>query len=331
MKPNLVRVRQTLLGYDYAFTAFGLLVVLLLVAALRGPKLFTSEGLTIAASVLAPLVLAAMAATPVAISGRGGADLSVGPLMAFLNVAIVTWLINEGLTGVVPVVAFALAAGALFGLIQGLLVSLVRLQPVVVTLSGFLFLSGLANVIHTNGSEATFPNWLSSLSGTTAGIPTAAIVVAAICLAWVPVARSTYYRNLRLVGFDDRTAYASGVNVALIRAGAYVLGGLLGGVAALMLSSLLISASPNVGTNYTLIALTALVLGGTSLAGGSGGMVGSVLGAIDVYLIQYALATFQFGKSSEFVNQVANGGVLLIALLLGAVAVSLNARRRATA
>ncbi|MBK5232371.1 MAG: ABC transporter permease [Thermoleophilia bacterium] len=305
---------------NYALTATGLLFALLIVAAIRGPELFNTEGLTIAFAVAAPLVLASMAVTPPAISGRAGVDLSIGPLLAFTNVTVFVWLIANGVTSPFLVVPFAVGVGALVGLINGLVIATVRLQPVVVTLGSFLVLSGLAALIQPRPRQAELPSWLLSLTGTWGGIPSAAVVLVLVCVAWLLVSRSTYFRNVRLLGYCERTAYSSGVPVIRVRVGAYVLGGMLAGVGGLMLTSLLASADPNTGSAYTLTALTALVLGGTSILGGKGGMTGSVIAAFDVYLIQYVLSTFEFGKSAAFVNQFSNGMVLLIALAIGTLA-----------
>lgn len=316
---------------SYARTAAGLFVILIVLAALRGPDLFTADGIKIAFAVAAPLVLATMALTPIAISGRGAVDLSIGPMIAFVNVTIINWLILHGVTNVFVVVGFALLSGMLLSTAQGLIISIVRLQPVVVTLGGYLIFSGLADLIQPSPAKAQVPGWLSDLTGTWFGVPAAAVVLAVTLLIWVPIGRSTFFRNVRMLGFTERTAYASGLPVIRTRVGAYMLGGLIAGVAALMVTSLLSSADPNEGAGYTLTAITALVLGGTAISGGAGGMTGSVIAALDVYLIQYVLATFQFGKTAAFVNELSNGAVLLLALGIGALAMWLAQTRRRTA
>ena len=97
------------------------------------------------------------------------------------------------------------------------------------------------------------------------------------------------------------------------------IGGLFAALAALTYTSLISSGDPTQGTTYTLIAVTALVLGGASLAGGRGGVMGSLLGAVNIYLITYVLATFNFGPVQSFVTDLAYGAILVLSLLLTVV------------
>jgi ribose transport system permease protein len=305
----------------YALTAAGLLLALLLVAALRGPDLFTGSGLTVACAVAAPIVLGTMALTPVAIAGRGGVDLAVGPLLCFVNVVLVQWLFAAGVDSALLVVPLAIALGVVVEAIQGTLVAVLRIQPVIVTLGGFLILSGLdLTILPQTGGTA--PAWVSGLADTVAGVPAAALVVAGACAAWMLIARSTFFANVRLVGADERAAYTAGIDLVAARIGAYAVGGVFAGLGGLMFTALIGSGDPTQGSTYTLTALTALVLGGTSLAGGRGGMLGSVVAAIDVYLITYILSTFDFGKNQSYVGQVTYGLVLVGSLMLGATLIA---------
>lgn len=301
----------------YTSTAVALLVVLVILAAIKGPKLFTdADGLAAGCAVVAPLVLATMALTPVAIGVRGGIDLAVGPLMSLINCGLVVWFIQQGVTSVFAIFALALLLGLGAGLLQGGIVAFLRVQPIIVSLGGFLVFSGLALIVlEQPGGEV--PLWLADLAGRTGPVPNAAIVVAAACALWWPVSRSTFYRNLRLAGGGEAAAFTAGVNTTATRLGAYALGGVLTGLAALMLTAQLASADPTQGSAYTLQTVAALALGGTSLAGGRGGMVGSVIGAIDVYLISYVIATFDFGEVSSYVTQLAYGLTLLASLAFG--------------
>lgn len=318
---------DTQLRIRYATTALGLLVILVIVAAVRGPSLFTGDGLTLAFAVAAPLVLAAMAITPIAVAGRGGVDLSIGPLMGFVNVVIVQYLIIEaGVSGAWAIVPVALAIGVAVQLVQGAMVAIVRLQPVVVTLAGFLVLEGLNHTILPQASGA-IPAWFTRLASDVGGFPTALIVLIGVWTLWALVARSTLYRNVRLLGANESAAYASGLPIVRAHLAAFVLSGLLAGTAGLMLTAILGTGDPDQGSVYTLSAVTALVLGGTSLAGGVGGMLGSAVAAFDVYLVTYILGTFDFGKYASFVNELTYGLILIVALILGATVVRMTRRR----
>ena len=113
------------------------------------------------------------------------------------------------------------------------------------------------------------------------------------------------------VGSDDRAAYTAGVDVTRVRFIAYVIGGAFAGVAGMSLTALIGSADPNVGPAYTLLAISAAALGGVSLAGGRGGLLGATIGAIDIFLLQSALTFFNV---STFVLQVAYGAILVFAI-----------------
>jgi ribose transport system permease protein len=304
-------------GKEYAAPAAAIFVVLLVVAALRSPDLFTTHGLTVAFSVAAPLVLATMALTPPVVSGRGGIDLSVGPLLSFINVTIVAWLVAHGTESPVLVIGFALGISVVAGLLKGILVAYVRLQPIVVTLAGYLILSGLSlYILPVPGGEV--PSWLSGLAKDTGGVPTAALVLLGVVLVWIAVSRTTLFRNIRLVGGDERACFASGVPIRGAQIAAYVLGSLFAGVAALMLTAVIASGDPSQGTQYTLTSIAALALGGVSLAGGRGGLLGAVLGGFDVFLVNYVLGTFDFGVNSPYVSQLSYGVVLVAALAIAA-------------
>ena len=118
------------------------------------------------------------------------------------------------------------------------------------------------------------------------------------------------------MGSDERAAYTAGVPITVVRIGAHLISGAFAGLAAIAFTALISSGDPSQGTTYTLIAVTALVLGGASLAGGRGGVFGSALGALNLYLITFVLATFNFGAVQSFVTNLAYGTILVLSLLL---------------
>jgi ribose transport system permease protein len=250
-------------------------------------------------------------------------------MMGFVNVTIVSWLVANGVDSPVLVIGYAIAISVAAGILKGILVAYVRLQPIVVTLGGYLILTGLAlYILPVPGG--TVPGWLADLSKQTAGIPTAALVLLGVLIAWWAVSRTTLFRNIRLVGGDERACFASGVPIRGAQISAYVLGGVFAGIAGLMLTSVIASGDPNQGTPYTLTSIAALALGGVSLAGGRGGLLGAVFGAFDVFLVNYVLGTFDFGVNAPYVSQLSYGLVLVLALVVaGGVGFITTMRRRA--
>jgi ribose transport system permease protein len=120
-----------------------LVVALCLLALVCGPRIFTNNGIGSAIIVLSPLILAALALTPIALVGRGGVDLSVGPLLGFINVSMVKWLVGNEITNPVAIVGYVIAAGMIYQLIVATIIIYVRVAPIIVTLSGYLVLTGV--------------------------------------------------------------------------------------------------------------------------------------------------------------------------------------------
>ncbi|CAN5201824.1 hypothetical protein BH10PSE7_BH10PSE7_13810 [soil metagenome] len=290
---------------------FGLLIV----AVLRSPNLISSSGIGSAEIVVAPLILSTYALMATVFAGRGTVDLSIGPLIGFINVTLIQLTGADLVTSPIAVFAYALGAGVAYQILFGLIVIYVRVQPIIVSLSGFLALSGINLVILPRPGGAA-PEWMSSWGlGTSILSPVLFIVVLAT-LGWLIFSTTAFFGHMRLMGSDERAAYTSGVRITIVRLGAHVVSGLFAGLAALAFTALISSGDPTQGTTYTLISVTALVLGGTSLAGGRATVIGSLLGALNLFLIGYVLATFDFGNVQSFVTDLAYGVILVLSLLL---------------
>jgi ribose transport system permease protein len=145
-------------------------------------------------------------------------------------------------------------------------------------------------------------------------------------VVWLGLKRTPFYDQLMAVGSDDRACFTAGINVALVRFLSYVLTGLFAGVAGLMVTALIGSADPRIGSTFTLMAISAVALGGVSLAGGRGGFLAAAIGAIDIFLLQSALTYFNV---STFVLQIAYGVILVLSISLNALPALVRARRGA--
>lgn len=283
-------------------------VTLLVINVVLNPARFAPSALGTTLGLMAPLILAALAVTPAILAGRGGIDISVGPLMTLINVIIVQIvIIRFGQTSPLIIVPVALLVGIASGLFNGFLATVVRLQPIVATLGTYLIYSSLAVWIMPSPG-GTVPVWMAALSSAWALLPL--IVVAA---GWALLQRTVLYEQIMATGGDDRAAYTSGVNVTAVRMAAYVITGCVAAIGALALGALIGSGDPKVGPGYTLTAIAGAALGGVSLAGGVGGFVGAGLGAVDIFLIQSILTHFNV---SPFALQIAYGAILVMALIL---------------
>ncbi len=292
-----------------------LLFVLLIIAVLRAPNLISSVGIGSAIIVSAPLILATYSLTLIAMAGRAGVDLSIGPLIGFINVSLIQLYAADVISSPFAFFAYAIVVGILYQVLMGLIIIYVRVQPIIVALSGFLALVGL-NLVILPRPGGVAPEWMMPWGlGTSIWSPVLAILVLATG-AWFLLTRTAFFDHLRLMGSDERTTYTAGVRINIVRLGAHVIAGVYSALAALTFTSLISSGDPTQGTTYTLMAVTALVLGGTSLAGGRGSIIGSLLGALNIYLITYVLSTFNFGMVQSFVTDAAYGVVLVVSLLL---------------
>ena len=299
----------------YLLVPILLIAVLLSTAVIRGPNLVSLSGFGSAIIVSAPLILATYALMALAVAGRGTVDLAVGPLLAFINVSVVKLNGLGVVTSPLGVFILALGIGVLYQLLFALIIIVVRVQPIIVALSGFLALTGI-NLVILPRPGGVAPDWMSSWGlGNTIFSPVLLMLLIATA-GWLLFTLTSFYGNLRMMGYDERAAYTSGVRINIVRIGAHVIAGLFVGLAAICYTGLIASGDPTQGTTMTLTAVTALVLGGVSLSGGRGGVTGALLGALNLFLIGYVLATFNFGAVQAFVTQLFYGLILVLSLLL---------------
>jgi ribose transport system permease protein len=306
--------------------AAGLVMVLLGVNLVLTPTMLGGHQLPGTLNLLVPSVLAAMASVPSVMSGRGGIDLSVGPLLGFVNVVVVAVLLPHGLGGVWAALPVALGIGAGVGLVNGAVVAYGRLQPVVVTLGSFLVLGGASLVVVPQPAGAE-PHWIGYLSGAWLGgyLPRSVLLVLAGLVIWALLRWRGAIALILATGSEDRAAYTSGVRVGRVLCLAYAVGGLFAGLAGLGLGVLIQSGDPGVGTQYTLAAVAAVALGGNVLGGGRGTLTGPILGAVSLFLIQTLLSG---ARVSSLWIQVVYGAVLLTALAFNSsLAARLGARQ----
>jgi ribose transport system permease protein len=210
---------------------------------------------------------------------------------------------------------------------MGLIIVYVRVQPIIVALSGYLALSGI-NLVILPRPGGTAPEWMQSWGSGERVFSPVLIILLLATAAWIAFTRTAFYGHLRLMGSDERAAYTSGVRITVVRLGAHIISGVFAGLSAICFTALIGSGDPNQGTRYTLVAVTALVLGGANLAGGRGSVIGSLLGAVNIYLITYVLATFSFGAVQSFVTDLCYGLILVCSLLITVALPHLQSRLR---
>lgn len=259
-----------------------------------------------------PLILLAMAQTPVVLSGGGGLDLSVGPAAGLVSVVLAAGLIAHDLSVAWLVVLAAVVIGGLIGVLNGALVALVRIPPIIATLGTYLVFAGVATQVLASPT-GYLPEWMSWFTGADGAVPNVLWVILGVGVLWWLLTRTAYWRNLRMVGSNDRAAYTAGIPVTAVRFVAYVLTGVMVGITGLVLTAVLGGADATVGPTYTMLAVAGVALGGVSLGGGRGGLLGAACGAVLLFLIQNYLT---LTEASSFVVQAAYGVVLVVAIVV---------------
>jgi ribose/xylose/arabinose/galactoside ABC-type transport system permease subunit len=273
--------------------------------------------------------LLALALTPVILTA--GIDLSVGSLLGLCAIVFGLLWRDTGLP--IPVAAaLTLVLGAAGGGLNAALITALRLPPLIVTLGTFSLFRGLAEAI-TRGSitYTDFPTGFLCLGQERwLGLPAQAWLFAATAVAlWLLVHRTSHGREYRAIGFSPEGARFAGLPVHRRLAQVYVLAGLIAALAALIYTARLGQAKADAGTGYELFAITAVVLGGTSIFGGVGSVTGTLLGVAAIAVLKNGLACLPVVMRSNAAEEIA--GLLTGALLLLALAGSALSRMISTA
>ena len=307
---------------------FLLLVALCVVVSILNPRFLAPANLQNMARLIGAYGIFSVGLGIVIITG--GIDLSVGSVFALLGVLLSIMLTEWGwpsALAVLVVIGVALSIGAF----HGFLITKVRVQPFIVTLCGLLFYRGVARFIANDetkgfGSAEGFETLRMLATSSPFGIPTPFIILVIVSvIMWVVLHRSVYGRYLFAVGRNEMAARYSGINSNLIIASAYVILGALVGIAGIVFAFYTNSISPSShGNFFELYGIAAAVLGGCSLRGGEGSIIGILIGTALLQVLQNLVNLLGIPSSLNF---AVMGGVILI----GVIADQLLQRRRVPA
>ena len=295
---------------------FLLLVALCVVVAILNPRFLAPANLQNMARLVGAYGIFSVGLGVVIITG--GIDLSVGSVFALLGVLLSMMLVEWGwpsALAVLVVIGVAMSLGAL----HGLLITKVGLQPFIVTLCGLLFYRGLARFIANDetkgfGSAQGFETLRNVATGSLFGVPTPFVLLVLISVVmWVVLHRSVYGRYLFAVGRNETAARYSGINSKKVVASAYVILGALAGVAGIVFAFYTNSISPSShGNFFELYGIAAAVLGGCSLRGGEGSIVGILIGTALLQVLQNLVNLLGIPSSLNF---AVMGAVILIGVI----------------
>ena len=308
------RLRRSLRRDPGLFFMPALLIVSLAITVAIHPQFSDFDLQSLAMGAL-PLAFAAAAQAVVVISG--GIDLSIGSAMAVANVLAASAMEKASFPQSLLLAVAVLLAGAAIGALNGLIVIMSRIPDVVATLtSGFIW-GGVALVILEKPGGGAPQEFLNLGTGTlfTTWLPNALVLLAvAVGAIWIPLRRSKLGLQLYAIGSDRIAAFRSGVNINRTRFAAYVFSGLFSAVGGLGLTMTTGIGAPLAGVYYTLSGLAAVVVGGVSLAGGRGGMLGPVLAAFVLTLIPTDLIFLNIDPNF---GQVIQGTLIVVIVMVG--------------
>jgi ribose transport system permease protein len=290
-----------------------MLVLILAVYGSLRADVFTLEELNLDAAAALTLILAATGQTIVLL--RGGIDLSIGGMISLGTVIAATRFGGAGETLLWSVLILAL--GACVGALNGLIMSLLKLQPFLATLATWSILSGVALIILPIDGGQLPAFWMSFGSAEPLGISTAAWLVALLFLFFAWFRRSPLLLAIRASGSNERSAFLSGVSPLRINVATYALSGFFAALAALYLTTQTGAGSPTIGRDYILPSVAAAVIGGNSLFGGRGGLAGTVVGAVILTLIGNLVFVLSV---SSYWQPIVSGTILLVAVLASSLA-----------
>ncbi|MGP9538015.1 ABC transporter permease [Brachybacterium sp. AOP43-C2-M15] len=261
--------------------AFGTLIVLVLFFWAASPRFLTWSN--ISGILLATAVIGILALGTTFIITTAGIDLSVGTGMTLCSVMTGIFAVDMGLPMVVAVI-LGILSGGVMGLVNGLNVAVLGLPPFIATLAMMMVAQGLALVI-SGVSPIYFhevPGFQSIALGTLIpGLPNAVLIMFVVAaLAWFLLSKTILGRITVAIGSNEEAARLSGIDTRRWKLIIYVVGGLFTGVAGVVMAARLGSAQPQLGVGYELQAIAAVIIGGTSLMGGRGSIVGTLIGAL---------------------------------------------------
>ena len=292
------------------------LIVLIVLASVLSPYFLQPANLLNVARQVSIIGIIAVGMTFVILTG--GIDLSVGSMLGLVAVVAAQQLQNGVAVPIVVILALLLGTG--LGLVNGIGITLGGIPPFIMTL-GMLVMARGAALTYAQGQPVSlgdakeYFDWLGR--GTIGGIPVPVFIFAIVAIVSAVVLRfTTFGRYIYAIGSNREAARLAGVKVRAYTAAVYVISGFLAGLTALIWISRLTVGEPTAGTGTELDAIAVVVIGGTSLFGGEGGIGGTVIGAIIVGVLANVLNLLGV---SPFTQQIVTGALIVLAVLLGRI------------
>jgi ribose transport system permease protein len=294
-----------------ALFALILFVLAIIVNFILQPNMFAGDTLNSNMRVFLPIILLSVGQAVVILGG--GIDISVGAIVSIVNTILATRVGIEGSPEAMwQYVAVSLLAGVLAGAINGFFVAYLRLQPIITTYATSFLYAGFALFILPNPGGG-IPGPIAELYRSTSplGLPLAFYVIAIVLGLWGYIRATRYGNYLFAVGGKAQAAYETAVPVTLVQFSTYVISGLMAAFAGIAITMLSGSGNAEIGASMTLNSITAVVIGGTAMSGGVGGVAGPVMGAITLGIIQNIVS---FAHIDTWWETLVKASIIVVAL-----------------
>ncbi|MBD8689429.1 MULTISPECIES: ABC transporter permease [unclassified Rhizobium] len=245
----------------------------------------------------------------------GGIDLSVGAVMALVGTLCAGMMVKMGIPAIAAL-GIGLSIGIAIGLLNGALVAWGKMPAIIVTLATMGMARGLGLIYSGGYPISGIPSWISWFGVGRAGfVPVPVIImVVTYALAWVLLQRTAFGRHVYALGGNENAARLSGVKTQHVKLAVYGIAGFTSALAAIILIGRLMSGQPNAGVGFELDAIAAVVLGGTAIAGGRGLILGTLIGAILLGILNNGLNLMGI---NPYLQDVIKGGIILLAIYIG--------------
>ncbi|TQS73627.1 ribose ABC transporter permease [Rhodobacteraceae bacterium] len=245
----------------------------------------------------------------------GGIDLSVGAVMALSGTIAAGLMVNMGMPGWVGLLA-GLGVGLGLGLFNGIMVAWGKMPAIIVTLATMGIARGLGLIYSGGYPISGLPSWISWFGVGRVGIVPVPVIAMVIiyALAWVLLQRTAFGRHVYAIGGNETAAKLSGVKTQRVKLAVYAISGVTSALAAIILTGRLMSGQPNAGVGFELDAIAAVVLGGTAIAGGRGLILGTLIGAVLLGILNNGLNLVGI---NPYMQDVIKGFIILLAIYIG--------------
>ncbi|MEM6658519.1 MAG: ABC transporter permease [Pseudomonadota bacterium] len=243
-----------------------------------------------------------------------GIDLSVGAIMALTN-TIASYFLEGSAAGIAVGMIAVIGAGALCGLLNGVIVVFGRIQPIVVTLATASVFVGLALLLRPTPGGAVNYDLADAMTLDVLGVPTALVITVVVVFGfWLPFRRTGLGLGLYALGSSEQAAFQSGIDTRLVRLAAFTLAGVFAGLAGLFYSFVTTTGDAGIGPGFTLNSIAAVVLGGVLLRGGVGSLIGALAGA---FILKTIASLMFFSGIPSLAQPLFEGLILAGAIAIG--------------